>query len=115
MPRYNTQSTSALRQQHTKSYEWSLNSLSSTATQIEDVFQLGQTVNIKSVRLNSVVYPYGSPQIRYNDEQCFEFGADGYAEIPYSPQHVFTNGNDLPFSHRCVGKTRGPPWSMSAL
>ena len=96
MPRYVTPSTSALRQQHTKSYTVALNSLSATASQ--DVFQLGQTVNIRSVRMNSVVYPYAAPQIRYNDEKCFAFGADGLATVPYSPQHVFTNGSDLPFS-----------------
>ena len=98
MPRYVTPSTSAMRQQHTKSYTIALNSLSEAATQIEDICQLGQTVNVRSVRLNSVVYPYAAPQIRYNDQKCFEFGADGMATVPFTPQHVFTNGADLPFS-----------------
>ena len=84
MPRYVTPSTSALRQQHTKSYTFALNSLAINAQTIENTFQLGSTVNIKSVKLNSIVYPYAAPQIRYNDEKCFEFGADGYATVPYA-------------------------------
>ena len=71
--------------QHTKSYTVALNSLSATASQIEDVFQLGQTVNIRSVRMNSVVYPYAAPQIHYNDEKCFACGADGRQPFPTRP------------------------------
>jgi len=98
MPRYITQATSAVKPTHTKAYSFALNSLSAAATQIENTFALGSTVNVKNVRLNSVVYPYSAGSIRYNDSNCFAYSIDGTTTIPYTPQHVFTDGSEKAFS-----------------
>ena len=44
---------------------FTLNSLSSAATQIENVCQLGQTVNLKQIKLSSIQYPHDAVGIRY--------------------------------------------------
>ena len=98
MPRYITASSEVSKPIHTKAYSFALNSLSPSATQIENTFQLGGTKNIKKVQLNSIVYPYQGPGVRYNDEKCMLFATDSYATIPYTPQHCFAQGGDKPFS-----------------
>ena len=84
MPRYVTHTAAVTKPQHTKAYSFALNSLSSEATQIENTFSLGQTVNVRKIVLNAVNYPYDAPGIRYCDEKCMLFAADSYATVPYT-------------------------------
>ena len=93
MPRYITPTTSASRPTHTKAYCFTLNSLSSAATQIENVCQLGQTYNIKQIRLSSLQYPHEAVGIRYQDVKCMAFSAASYATVPYTPQHCINSPN----------------------
>lgn len=99
MPRYITPTTSATKAQHTRDFCFTLNSLSSTAEQIEDVGQLGQTVNVKKIRLAAIKYPHEAVGIRYQDVKCMAFSAASYATIPYTPQHCINSPHgDVAFS-----------------
>ena len=116
MPRYITQTSATAKQVHSKSYSFALNSLNTAATQIENTFALGQTVNVKKLQLNSIVYPYQGPGIRYNDEKCMHFAASSYATIPYTPQHAFTQGGvDQPFSISAWVKLPALPTAASHI
>ena len=116
MPRYITQTSEVSKTLHTKAYSFALNSLSASATQIENTFQLGGTKNIKKVQLNSIVYPYQGPGIRYNDEKSMLFGASAYATVPYTPQHCFTQGGvDKQFSLSAWIKLPAMPMASSHI
>ena len=117
MPRYITNSSSAQKPIFSKSYSFALNSLSENATQIENTFSLGDgPINVKKIQLNSVVYPYQAPGIRYNDEKCMFFEPESYATVPYTPQHVFTQGGqDQPFSISAWVRLPAIPTSISHI
>ena len=99
MPRYITATTSATKPTHTKAFCFTLNSLSSAATQIENVCQLGQTVNLKQIKLSSIQYPREAVGIRYQDLKSMAFSAASYATIPSTPQHrINSPSGDVAFS-----------------
>ena len=116
MPRYITATTSATKPTHTKAFCFTLNSLSSAATQIENVCQLGQTINLKQIKLSSIQYPHEAVGIRYQDLKSMAFAAASYATIPYTPQHCINSpSGDVAFSITAWVKLPAMPMAASHI
>ena len=87
---------------HRKTFACGLRTLNTAGTEVLDTFQIGASVNVRSVTLSHLAVAYEAPQVVYGDTKCALLGADGYLEVPYTAAHALVDPNGDKKGGACI-------------